>query len=62
MTKEHTPDPIEYQLEITQEELDIIIAEVEAKLSGDEWWELNTPLKGWAKTKAFMKRVLHVND
>ena len=62
MTTEHTPDPIEYQLEITQEELDVIIAEVEAKLADDQLWELTTPLKGWAKTKAFMKRVLHVND
>ena len=59
MTKEHTPDPIEYQLEITQEELDVIIAEVEAKLADDQWWELTTALKGWAKTKAFIQRLFH---
>lgn len=48
---------VEYYLDLTQEELDDMINQVETKLAEDMWWEAFTPLKGWQKTKEFMKRL-----
>ena len=32
---------------------------LEEKIAEDVIWEQTTPLKGWAKTKAFIERIKH---
>ena len=46
---------VEHYLGMSQEDLDKLIDQVEQDIE----WENKTPLKGWKKTKAFIKRVFN---